>query len=129
MSAVERLFLERDTLEHALSAREEKLNAMRVKALPEAGKNIVIVDAFDDPEAMRELVNIGMERASGVCAAFSGNDEDGYRYIIGSKSIDLRACSREINAALSGRGGGRPTMIQGSCSAKRSEIEAYFEQL
>ena len=126
--AVERLFSERDTLQLALKNREEKLNALRLKSLPAFGSNIVIVDAFDDPDAMRELVNIGMERASGVCAAFSGDDQSGYRYIIGSKSLDLRAHTKTINSALNGRGGGRPTMIQGSCSAKRSEIEAFFEQ-
>ena len=124
--AVERLFAERDGLERALKAREEKLNAMRLKALPESGKNLVIVDDFDDPDAMRELVNVGMERASGVCAAFSGNDVDGYRYIIGSLHVDLRACAKEINAALNGRGGGRPTMIQGSCLADADTIRSFF---
>lgn len=124
--AVERMFSERDALEAALKNREEKLNALRLRAMPETGTNIVLIDAFDDPDAMRELVNIGMERASGVCAAFSGNDADGYRYIIGSRNMDLRARAKEINAALNGRGGGRPTMIQGSCTATRKEIEAFF---
>ena len=125
--AVERLFSERDALEAELKAREEKLNTLRLRSMPEAGTNIVLIDTFDDPDAMRELVNVGMERASGVCAAFSGTDADGYRYIIGSKTIDLRVRAKEINTALSGRGGGRPTMIQGSCTAARCEIEAFFE--
>ena len=34
----------------------------------------------------------------------------------------------QINAALNGRGGGRPTMIQGSCTASRKEIEAFFDR-
>lgn len=125
--AVERLFEERDALERALASREEKLNAMRIRALPESGRNIVVIDSFDDQEAMRALVNIGMERADGVCAAFSGSDSEGYRYIIGSKSVDLRACAKQINTALQGRGGGRPTMIQGSCSADRETIEQFFD--
>ena len=125
--AVERLFAERDGLEHALAAREDKLNALRLKALPMSAENLVIVDDFDDPDAMRELVNVGMERASGVCAAFSGSDTEGYRYIIGSKSMDLRVRAKEINAALQGRGGGRPSIVQGSCNATRAEIEAYFK--
>ena len=60
-----------------------------------------------------------------MCAAFSGVDGD-YRYIIGSRNVDLRAAAREINAAISGRGGGTGTMIQGSCRASRAEIEQYF---
>ena len=126
--AVERLFQERDALESALAAREEKLNAMRIQALPASGRNIVVIDAFDDPEAMRALVNIGMERAEGVCAAFSGTDAEGYRYIIGSKTVDLRAHTKQINAALQGRGGGRPTMIQGSCATERAAIETFFDR-
>ena len=126
VGAVRRLFSERDSLECSLRAREEKLNALRLKSLPESAKTILVIDEFDDPDAMRELVNLGMDRAELLCAAFSGNDESGYRYIIGSKSMDLRTCTKKINAALNGRGGGRATMIQGSCTAKRSEIEAYF---
>jgi alanyl-tRNA synthetase len=76
---------------------------------------------------MRELVNAGMERARGVCAAFTGSDEEGYRYIIGSKTVDLRAQAKAINAAISGKGGGRSTMIQGSCTASEAEIRAFFE--
>ena len=55
-------------------------------------------------------------------AAFSGSDEAGYRYIIGSRHIDLRAKSRELNAAIQGRGGGSPEMIQGSRRAAQAEI-------
>ena len=125
--AVERLFAERDALQRQLSAREEKLNALRLQSLPTGVKNIVVIDTFDDPDAMRELVNAGMERCTGVCAAFSGDDTQGYRYIIGSQSIDLRARAKEINSVLNGRGGGRPTMIQGSCSVKESQIRQFFD--
>ena len=40
---------------------------------------------------MREFVNAGMLLAGGVCAAFTGSDAEGYRYIIGSRTVDLRA--------------------------------------
>ena len=39
---------------------------------------------------------------------------------------DLRAESRALNAALRGRGGGSPGMIQGSAEASREEITALF---
>ena len=74
---------------------------------------------------LRELVNAGVEKCSGICAAFSGADGD-YKYVLGSKSVDLRAESKRINAALKGRGGGSPAMIQGSSKAARREIEEFF---
>ena len=77
--------------------------------------------------SLRELVNAGMEKANGVCAAFAGKEGD-WKYIIGSRTADLRSLAKELNAAIGGRGGGRPEMIQGSCTASRQEIEAYFSR-
>ena len=124
--AVERLQGEIAALKQTISELNRKCNEQRLRALPETEGNLCIVDVFDDPVAMRELVNAGMQRAGGVCAAFSGTDETGYRYISGSLHADLRARAKEINAALSGKGGGQPTMIQGSCTVPRAVIEAFF---
>jgi alanyl-tRNA synthetase len=76
---------------------------------------------------LRNLVNEAKKRCGGICACFCGNDSDGYKYIISSTSVDLRALSREINSAIDGRGGGSVEMIQGSCKATREKIEKYFE--
>lgn len=126
--AVERQLSEKEQLHREVSDRDRKLIALRTEALPRTAGNLCVVDRFDDLDALRDLVNAGMERAGGVCAAFSGSDEAGYRYIIGSCTVDLRACAKEINTALRGKGGGKPTMIQGSCEASRAEIEAFFAE-
>jgi alanyl-tRNA synthetase len=68
-----------------------------------------------------------MERCGGFAGVFGGSDETGWRYILGSRSTDLRAHAREINAALQGRGGGRPEMIQGQAAASEAVIRAFFE--
>ena len=76
---------------------------------------------------LRRLVTIGMERCDGIFAAFSGNDKDGYTYVIGSKNVDLRLRTREINQAINGRGGGKSSMLQGSAAADKKTIEEYFK--
>ena len=53
-------------------------------------------------------------------------EDGGYRYVMASETVDLRAAARSINAALSGRGGGASGMIQGSLFASREQIEEYF---
>ena len=83
--------------------------------------------AFDG-DSLRYLVNGAVELCGGMAAAFAGDDEKGYNYVIGSATIDLRAKAKEINGALGGRGGGKPEMIQGSVKAARAEIEKYFAQ-
>ena len=77
-------------------------------------------DALCDADSVRFAVNCGMERAD-VCAGFLPTD-DGFRYCIGSNGVDLRAKAREINALLNGRGGGQPTMMQGTARAPQAEI-------
>lgn len=72
---------------------------------------------------MRNFVNDACERCQGICAAFVGTDEDGYRYIIGSSSTDVREFAKKLNEAFSGKGGGKPEMVQGSLKGSRSEIE------
>ena len=59
-----------------------------------------------------------------VAAVFAGNDRDGYRYIIGSKQVDLRALSKELNVVLNGRGRGSAAMIQGSAQTDETTIRS-----
>ena len=126
VSGVEKLLAERDALHRVILERDRKLMALHLASLPETDGNLCVVGALDDLEALRELVNAGMERAGGVCAAFSGSDAEGYRYIIGSRHVDLRAAAKTINAAIGGKGGGKPTMIQGSCTASEEALRAFF---
>ena len=75
--------------------------------------------------ALRSLAEGGRALCTGICAALCAED-GGFRYVMASDAVDLRAAARSINAALSGRGGGAPGMIQGSLLASREQIEEYF---
>jgi alanyl-tRNA synthetase len=57
---------------------------------------------------------------------FSGEDATGYKYAVGHPDGDLRTWVKELNAALRGRGGGKPGFVQGSVSAKWDEIVAFM---
>ena len=89
--------------------------------------NICVFDDVLSDAAARELVNRLGEKCA-VAALFMGSDEQGWRYIIGSRRVDLRACAKAINAAISGRGGGRSEMIQGSASAPAKTIQSWFAE-
>lgn len=97
----------------------------RAEALPPTEGAVCLFERDADPAVLRELVNLAVPKcaAAGVFTPCEG----GFRYIIGSERVDLRAASGIINAALGGRGGGRPTMIQGSCTASETDIRAFFE--
>ena len=77
--------------------------------------------------ALRELAEQISLRCSGVAAVFTG--EDGrYSYCLASKNCDLRPLGKEMTAALSGRGGGKPEFQQGTVAATRAQIEVFFNK-
>ena len=79
-----------------------------------------------EPAQVRVLADkIGAN--GGLCAVFSGAD-GGFSYCLASRQGDLRELNREMNAALNGRGGGKPNFQQGSVKATEAEIRAFFAQ-
>ena len=104
---------------------KREILALKAAALPFAEGNLCLFEPELDTTTLRELVNFGVVKCSGICAGFTGADGD-YKYVIGSKSADLRAMSGEINAAIYGKGGGSSAMIQGTSRASRDQIEKYF---
>ncbi len=126
-NAVDRIKKElADAKQEAVKLRGD-LISLKAASLKETDGNICLFEPGLDTRMMRDLCNAGTAVCSGVCAVFTGSDIGGYKYIIGSRTTDLREQARAINEALSGRGGGSPEMIQGSVSAPRSEIEQFFK--
>ena len=81
-------------------------------------KNITIADA-------RELVNRMMKKVLGISVVLLGIDGS-YSYVMGSENVDVPTACREANAALNGKGGGRPPMVQGSFGTTAEAIKKYF---
>lgn len=49
-----------------------------------------------------------MERCGGICAVFAGTDQAGYRYAMGSQTVDLRAKAKALHQALGERAAASP---------------------
>lgn len=126
--AVRRVMSEQEKLRLRIGQLSRELAKFRAEAIEETEGNICMFDDVLDEPALREIVNEAVKKCGGIAAVFSGNDETGYRYIMGSKTVDLRAAAGEINKALCGRGGGKPEMIQGSCSANKESVCTYMEK-
>ena len=123
---VDRLINEIGKQKATIAALKREIRAFKLEGLEYTSKNLVLFEDEGDMLSLRELVNGAKEKCGGICAAFAGSDADGYKYIISSTSVDLKPITKEMNAAINGRGGGSSEMIQGSCTAKREMIEAYF---
>ena len=123
--AVERVLNELSQVKQEKALWESRYVQARAAALRDAG-NVTLFEEGLTPDALRRLCVEVMEVCGGRCAVFSGGDETGWAYALGEKDGDLRAFVKELNAALNGRGGGKPNFAQGRVSAGRKEIEEYF---
>lgn len=126
--ATERLLSENERLKHKSVELELSL-AKHIAAASYEGDNICIFENRLGEVARRELVNELSAKCGGIVGVFCGDDGNGYSYIIGSENVDLRASAKEINEALSGRGGGSPKMISGRACAASTEIEKFFSEI
>ena len=124
--AVQRLLQERDALKEKNAVLAMELVHFKAAQQPETDGNICLFEAIPDEIAVRELVNLLVEKCGGIAAVFFPAGDGGTRYIIGSRHTDLRKASRAINAGIGGRGGGRPEMIQGSASAPEEQTRAFI---
>lgn len=127
------VFLAVSRLSQALNEEKVKSSELRAEILRLKTEKLeycdgsrLIFEKDADINFLRNYVNIAVKSTAEICAAFSGDDARGYKYIMASENVDLRAKAKEINSALSGNGGGKDSMIQGSIMASEAEIRAYF---
>ncbi|HIZ82210.1 MAG TPA: hypothetical protein H9722_09005 [Candidatus Mediterraneibacter pullistercoris] len=129
--SVQRLKDEANALKYALVEKEKKLIAAKTELIPKDGKPVCVFAEDVEGDSMRILMNLVLEAGHGLCAVFHGNDNDGYRYVIGSREqdgriINMRGFAKEFNAAFNGRGGGKPEMVQGTARGSKEEMRAWI---
>ena len=95
----------------------------QIEALSADLVDVTIFSEALDAKTMRDGVNTLVAKHSGLCAIFSGNDDEGYNFVIGSSTRDCAAIATGLRELLGAKGGGSKQMAQGSVKATRSEIE------
>ncbi|MDD6023797.1 MAG: alanine--tRNA ligase-related protein [Oscillospiraceae bacterium] len=123
-----------NALASELEARKQQIYAMETERFEEKanqlrgqGNVLVQMEGLSADGVRRAAIAI-QETCGGRAAVFSGNDIEGYKYAVGLPNGDLRDWVREMNAALRGRGGGKPGFVQGSVAAKWEEIAAFLQE-
>ena len=112
-------------------ARIREVSEMLLKyrlAEYESGQDLII--DFEDELERNVLRRHGNDLAqkAKTAAVISGNEEK-WNYFIISHSVDLKAKAKEINEALSGRGGGSAEMIQGSFSGTKEAVAEALRKI
>lgn len=123
-AAFDRLSAEHTALKIRAAALEAQVFAQTAEKYAGRG-DVLLVEEPLSGDSVRKLCDAVASVCGGRCAVFAGEKEQ-WKYAIGQADGDLRALTKELNAALSGRGGGKPNFVQGSVSCSRAAIEAFF---
>lgn len=125
-AAVGRLKEELEETRLRLTELENEGFRQRAEAFRDGG-DILLFERGLGPDGVRRLAIALAQVCGGRAAVFSGT-EGAWKYAIGQSGGDLRTFTKAMNAALKGKGGGKPDFVQGAVAATQREIEAFFAQ-
>lgn len=123
--AVERLMKERNEIKEQLVAAKKQIFELKRDSVKDDETCAVFFEENMEPFELRLFTEMLLEKVPSA-AVFSGNDEEGYKYAVGSTKTDMSAFIKEANKDLGGRGGGRGNIMQGAFTASRDETERYI---
>ena len=122
---VEKLLADLEAERTAFKSYRIALIKEKAASLAACDGNAVVYIEGITPEELRIYATEAYSRVGGILVAITGAEGD-YKYAVASKSVDLKTIIKDINAALSGRGGGSSSMAQGAFAKSLDEIENYF---
>lgn len=126
VEAVEKLQKDMELMKQETAKLKETAMMSKINELSTDLRNVSMFEEEMDANVMRTAVNILTEKYKGYCGIFTGNDNDGYRYIVGSSEMDAREMGNLLKDKFECRGGGSKLMIQGQIKGEKAEIEKLF---
>ena len=123
--AVHRVYDEYTALKFAhFGLCSQLFDALAAQVTP--GEDAVRIVPGLDPDGLHRLAVRLTEATPGLCAALTPN-EKGTGYCLARAEDDVRPLTKALNAALNGRGGGKPGICQGSCAASPEQVEEFLK--
>ena len=123
--AVHRIYDEYTALKFAhFGLCSQLFDALAAQVTP--GEDAVRIVPGLDPDGLHRLAVRLTEATPGLCAALTPT-EKGSGYCLARAEGDVRPLTKALNAALNGRGGGKPGICQGSCAASPEQVEEFLK--
>ena len=119
-----------DTLAAAkqrMTELEDQLFSLRAQALTDRG-DLLLLEPPTRPDGARKLADAAAKASGGLAAVFAGAESSYVYALVQADGADISPLVKRLNAALSGRGGGRNGFAQGSVQADRTAIYDFFRK-
>ena len=101
----------------------QKLLEMKLETYTQEKEYVIDFEEGLDRVSLMTYANALLEEKHIPTVCVFNKQEDGYMYIILSKKINLQEYVKQLNTELSGRGGGKKEVIQGSFQSDAETIE------
>jgi len=125
---VKKLMEDLGAAKYKLVQRKREQIAETVERVDPENKRICLFMTDFDVNELRQLVAGIVEKTGGLCAAFSGDDEGGYRFVLADLGGSFEDTAARFRAALTAKGGGKPPYLQGTLMATEQDIRMFFEE-
>lgn len=126
-AAVERLEAELTAAKQRMTELEDQLFSLRAQALTDRG-DLLLLEPPTRPDGARKLADAAAKASGGLAAVFAGAESSYVYALVQADGADISPLVKRLNAALSGRGGGRNGFAQGSVQADRTAICDFFRK-
>lgn len=124
--SVKKIIAGNSTLKNKLSKLDEEFGRAECEKIDYSEESIIIVNNSLEDKGLIRLFNGGLNKTGKIFCVLQGEDGN-FRYILGSRNIDVKNRIKEINSALNGRGGGKDSsMIRGTFCSSLSEIKKFL---
>jgi len=126
--SVTKLYDENRNLKFELvGAKQELLKQRILKTIISDSKYAVFVGSEEDTPLIKYAMEVLHSQHSGICAAFTGNEESGYRYMIEENNGDVSFVNSVLKEKYNAKGGGRKESVQGTVYIKEQDIYLLFD--
>ena len=126
VDTVKKLKTSSQNMSSQLAQANQTLLLQKLESIPAEQEDVIMFEAGINTKTLRNVINSMMEKHSGYCAIFVGDDENGYSYVVGSKNKDCKVIAGKLRDEFAAKGGGNSQMIQGSLVASANDISTVF---
>lgn len=120
LDAVKKLSADYSELKEVLNIKNSNLIDLYIDSLND---NKILVLPSEYVSHLRYAATKMLEKLPEPVFVFSGNDSEGYKYIIASDTINLSDVASALKDRLNAKGGGKPNYLQGSIDASIIAIQ------